>query len=110
MSDYSSRLDAHVRSWRNLDWRESRVQMSSPHDAYTLAQGVFAYASNETLDLPRYSITCITLPSRIMDTEAITHTLDDIGFLAKDLAIDPSQDLLVILELYGNPPILTLLF
>lgn len=98
LSEFSEKLDAHVRSWGDLDWQESHVRIPSPGAAYALSQGVFASVSFHS---ELSSVTCVTLPSRIMGTEAAVHTLDDVGFPVKDLVIDPSQDLLILLELYA---------
>lgn len=95
ISDYLRKLDAHVHAWRNLDWHELRIKIPAigVHD---LAHGVFAATSLDS-DLP--SIICITLPSKARDSPVKARTLEDIGFPVKDLAINPKDDLIVLLEL-----------
>lgn len=98
MLEFSEKLDLHVRSWGDLDWHESHVRIPSPGAAYALSQGVFASVSFQS---ELSSVTCVTLPSRIMGTTAAIHTLEDVGFPVKDLVLDPSQDLLILLEMYA---------
>lgn len=92
-SELLSKLDAHVEAWRTLDWEESVLEIPSG-SAYDLAQGLYV-----CVDIQDDSIvTCVKLPSRITGAAHQVYTCN-IGFPIKDLAIDPSQDLIILFEM-----------
>jgi hypothetical protein len=85
------RLQEHIDAWNHLNWTpESRVIVPFT-SALQLAGGVFATFSGET-------ITFVELPSRIRGTP--THKWSyEVGFEPKDIGIDPSQDLLILVAM-----------
>lgn len=87
-------LEAHVEAWRTLNWTESRLDI--PYGAaYDLAQGFYVAVDNSNM----HDITCVRLPSRTSHSEVHVHTLPNVGFTIYDVTIDPSQDLVVLLEM-----------
>lgn len=87
-----SLLQEHIDRWHTLDWTETRIHLPRGH-LYEFSTGVYCLATNNTL-------TALELPSRVRGTEARQWTHDDFGFELIDFAFDPSQDLLVLVELY----------
>lgn len=55
MSDYLTRLDAHVRSWRNLDWHELRIRIPPLGGAYALVSLALIYHPSSAINFPRGS-------------------------------------------------------
>ena len=92
----AARMDAlhkHVHAWDNLDWKFTTITVPNG-DVYELANGVYAQGNDR-------SVTCVELPSRIRGiAESRTWVHEDVGFVPRDLIIDPTQDLLVLLVEY----------
>ncbi|KAF8342734.1 uncharacterized protein EI90DRAFT_779613 [Cantharellus anzutake] len=89
------RLTKHIDSWNDLDWQMSRVRVP-PAEIYELSGGVFASVYEEFL-------TCVRLPSHVKGTPACKWT-HNLGFRPKDIAMDPQQDLLVLVQLQERRP------
>lgn len=89
-------LNQHVRNWRSLDWEEQSFDI--PFDGpFALSHGVFVVVS-ESFPTNFREVKCVTLPSRMRGTAGGIHTLYGVEIEPKDIAIDPSQDLLVLVE------------
>lgn len=88
------RLEAHVEAWRTLNWTECRLDI--PYGAaYDLVQGFYVAVDAGTMQ----DVTCVRLPSQTSRSETRVHTLPNVGFAIHDVTIDPSQDLVVLLEM-----------
>jgi hypothetical protein len=88
------------RRWRELDWSQ-RVSVDMPAQcmAYELVGGSFA--KTMVVDDPEKKQLMITkLPSRYRNVSTTIH--EDLGVPARDFAIDPSQDLLALLETHSR--------
>lgn len=83
-------LIRHTDAWHNLDWTESRLLVPPP-EIYDLSDGLYAAITDRV-------ITCVQLPSRISGTEARTWSFEN-DFSPVEIALDPSQDLLVLVEM-----------
>lgn len=89
-----SKLDAHVEAWRTLDCDEAVLETPSGA-AYDLAQGVYVCVNTHD----ESTVTCVELPSRLTGAAHRVYALRSVEFPIKDLAIDPSQDLIVLFEM-----------
>ena len=93
----ASRLEAlkkHQSSWDNLKWsRELRIPMKDG-DVWELYGGVLAQGTREG------ALTFTQLPSDLRSIEEKNWTLgrSDLGVVVRDFGMDPSQDLLVLIE------------
>lgn len=96
MSEILRKLETHVDAWRSLSWRATRIPLPESTSVEDLAHGYYACVYSLDLDC----IMCIQLPSTTMNTEARHYTIEDVGFPIGDIAIDPTQDLMVMLEAY----------
>ncbi|KAF8625451.1 hypothetical protein AX17_006852 [Amanita inopinata Kibby_2008] len=98
---YAERLKAvkdRQKAWRRLDWRKMEtVEVSGMCTAYELVGGVFAKTSGRDLFFS-------WLPSARSEGRVIHH--QDVGLQLRDFAIDPTQDLIVMLQ-EDNTPTLT---
>lgn len=92
----SSRLEAlknHQSSWGSLKWsRELRIPMEDG-GLWELYGGILAQSTEEGA-----SLTFIQLPSDLRSIEEKAWTLADLGLVVRDFGMDPSQDLLVLIE------------
>ena len=79
-------------AWARLDWKQRvSVDILGTCDAYELVAGVFAEAGSEFWDHRRTQhLAGVWLPSSFEPGHQIRHK--NIGFLARNFAIDPSQD------------------
>ena len=85
-------LRARRARWRRLDWQAvAHVDVSGTCQAYELVAGVFALSKG-----PRH-LSLTTLPTHDAPPAQREHV--DVGFLTRDFAIDPSQDLVAFVEL-----------
>lgn len=83
-------LRDYLSAWRQLQWRfKTVVKIDGACDAYELVAGVFAKADSNQLTLT-------WLPSRYEDKYSTLH--HDLGFVIRDFAMDPTQDLVAILQ------------
>jgi hypothetical protein len=93
-SSSASRLKAledHMNRWKSLDWIEERIRLPDEfHWWGELVGGILAFSD-------RITITCIELPSRIRQSPQRTWVHEN-GFEIFCLTIDPSQDLLALVE------------
>ena len=91
----ASRLGAlknHQSSWDNLKWsRELRIPMKNG-DLWELYGGVLAQSTEEG------TLTFMQLPSDLRSIEQKVWTLGDFGLVVRDFGMDPSQDLLVLIQ------------
>ncbi|KAI0738204.1 hypothetical protein C8Q80DRAFT_1207471 [Daedaleopsis nitida] len=80
--------------WRNLEW-DRRVSIPAPthYQAYELVDGVFA-SSRILLFAGSRHLALTWLPT--LATAGKSMEREDIGFVIRDFAIDPSQDLLAL--------------
>lgn len=95
-TDLLKKLDTHIEAWRTLNWEETKQSLTDCSHIYNFAHGYFVSVRKGNYA----SIICMQLPSRLMGTEMRIFTIEDVGFVVCNLAIDPSQDLLVLLEMY----------
>ncbi|KAF9510330.1 hypothetical protein BS47DRAFT_1348128 [Hydnum rufescens UP504] len=87
-----NRLETHIDAWNNLDW--VKCHMDGPlqgSDSGGLCQGIFV-----TYEYAR--VHCIQLPHPMRGIPFRTWTLDDFEFPVHQIAIDPSNNLLVVLS------------
>ncbi|TFK62395.1 hypothetical protein BDN72DRAFT_827503 [Pluteus cervinus] len=78
-------------NWDNLRWLEQgSVEISGSCQAYELVGGIFARLTNFQ------DFFSVSLPS--VKTEGQVVHRSDIGFRARDFAMDPTQDLIIFLE------------
>ena len=91
----ASRLEAlkkHQSSWDNLKWsRELCIPMESG-GLWELYGGVLAQSTAEG------TLTFLQLPSDLRSIEEKVWTLGKFGFVVRDFGMDPSQDLLVLIQ------------
>ena len=91
----ASRLEAlkkHQSCWDNLKWsRELRVPMENG-GLWELYGGVLAQSTAEG------TLTFILLPSDLRSIEEKVWTLGKFGLVVRDFGMDPSQDLLVLIQ------------
>lgn len=97
LPDLLKKLEDHVEAWRTLDWEESRQPINDLYHLHDFAHGYFVYCNEQNGS----SIVCVQLPSRVMGTETRTYTIN-VDFVIFDLAIDPTQNLLVTIEVYAE--------
>lgn len=99
-------LEEHVQSWRDLNWEKTTIDIPLSHgNVYDLAHGYFASASSAS---SFKSVTVVRLPTpsrrrtessnREDSISPQAYTLPQFSFMIKQLAIDPSQDLLILEE------------
>ena len=78
------------------------IRLSEPSYAYELVDGIFAKAMplHDAWDMqsPSRQISFYTLPTAHSNGAWSKKTFEDLGYSIKDFAIDPAQDLLVLLE------------
>ncbi|KAF8876443.1 hypothetical protein CPB84DRAFT_1795842 [Gymnopilus junonius] len=94
-SELVSRLHNLRRSWAELDCKQfKKIELKNQCRAYELVAGLFAMSDGHGLSLA-------WLPSSTMPGRSLEYP--SLGFLVRDFAIDPTQDLIVILEDDHNP-------
>ena len=92
-------LRAHQTAWKNLTWTKKLVVSDNPNATdyeddevpWKCLGGVLGQASSRSLRF-------IQVPSVFRGIEEKEWTVEDIGFKVGDFTMDPSQDLLVALE------------
>ncbi|KAI0795917.1 hypothetical protein C8Q75DRAFT_744368 [Abortiporus biennis] len=89
-------LDRRKR-WQNLDWTQQiTLPLHGACQAYEMVAGVFA----KTMTIPGHTgsryLACTWLPTR--SEPAHTLVKEDIGIPSRDFAIDPSQDLIALVD------------
>lgn len=85
------------RRWRELDWIEKiPVTMPGACQAYELVGGVFAKTMGGLHMGGSYHLNATWLPSRTQPARSLIR--EDLGVPTRDFAIDPSQDLIVIVS------------
>lgn len=92
--DRKNKLEDHVNVWNSLDWTREDITIPKPA-AYNLFQGVWISVNRS---LPN-TITCVEFPSRVWPHTSTTRH-QSFSYPIRDLVIDPSQDLLILLELW----------
>lgn len=89
-------------AWRMAEWKVTETVPISGHcDAYEFVSGVFAKTMTPGgLSAPMTSrhFTAVWLPTLTQKGRTIVH--EELGISTKDFAIDPTQDLLVLVEGY----------
>jgi hypothetical protein len=85
-----NRLERHIKAWNKLDWVESHVDIPSWNDNSALREDIYAI-SNDT------EVVCIQLPSLNRGVPLRTWTLG-FEFRVREIDIDPSNNLLVVLS------------
>ncbi|KAF8872598.1 hypothetical protein CPB84DRAFT_1854352 [Gymnopilus junonius] len=94
-SELIARLRDLRLSWANLDCKRfKKVELSNLCMAYELVAGVFAMADGHKLNFT-------WLPSSTMNGRSLTYP--SLEFRIIDFAMDPTQDLIVILEDHNSP-------
>ncbi|KAF8872608.1 hypothetical protein CPB84DRAFT_1753519 [Gymnopilus junonius] len=94
-SELISRLRGLRLSWANLDCKRfKKVELSNLCMAYELIAGVFAMSDGHKLNFT-------WLPSSTMNGRSLTYP--SLEFRIIDFAMDPTQDLIVILEDHNSP-------
>ncbi|KAF9505935.1 hypothetical protein BS47DRAFT_482443 [Hydnum rufescens UP504] len=94
-------LEDHLNRWKSLDWIEEQIRLpDESSESAELVGGILACSNLST-------ITCIELPSRIRQTPLRTwiHQND---FEIISFTIDPSQDLLTLVEILNSNATLSL--
>ena len=85
-------LRAHQTAWKNLTWTKKSVVPYNPTEIpWRCLGGVLGSAYNRSLRF-------IQVPSVFRGIEEKEWTVEDIGFRVGNFTMDPSQDLLVALE------------
>ena len=83
-------LRERSQAWRNLEWKNiTNLDIHGPCTAYELVGGVFAKTNGQDMFfswLPRAK------------TPGHTIHYEDVGIQLRDFALDPTQDLVVLLE------------
>jgi hypothetical protein len=102
-SDALKLLRSYNERWNNLTPLATySISLLEPSYAYELVDGIFAKAMpiHATWDIhsPSRTLTFYTLPTAKGNGKWAKKTIDDLGYNIKDFAIDPAQDLLVLLE------------
>ncbi|KAF9817917.1 hypothetical protein IEO21_03111 [Rhodonia placenta] len=91
------------RRWRELDWIEKiPVTMPGACQAYELVGGVFAKTMGGLHMGGSYHLNATWLPSRTQPARSLIR--EDLGVPTRDFAIDPSQDLIVIVSRDDSNP------
>lgn len=86
------------RRWRELNWtRQTTVPMPGQCQAYELVGGTFAKSMSESPVMGSRHLNVTWLPTRNEEHKAIVR--DNLGVPTKDFAIDPSQDLIALVEM-----------
>lgn len=86
-------LRAHQTSWRTLSWgAEETIPIVTEH-IWDLFGGILAQANTST------SVSFKQLPSIVRRIDTREWSLENLGFQISDLAVDPSQDLLLVVEI-----------
>ncbi|KAH7926824.1 hypothetical protein BV22DRAFT_323419 [Leucogyrophana mollusca] len=88
-------LRNHQKAWDSMTWTETGYIFMEWGHRWKLCGGVLCQATG-TGDL-----SCVQLPSRCREIEDKRWTLANFGFNVRDFTVDPSQDLLVLLEATG---------
>ncbi|PFH47233.1 hypothetical protein AMATHDRAFT_68200 [Amanita thiersii Skay4041] len=95
---YVERLQAikdRHQAWRSLEWKNvAKVDVAGPCTAYELVAGVFAKTSGRDLFLSW--LPSSTSPGRVVHYQ-------DIGMQLRDFVIDPTQNLIVMLDADDTP-------
>lgn len=94
-------LEQHVKSWSSLDWEETRLRLPR-FDCQAFAPGVYVgltVIDDDDWDKAATDLISIKLPSRLRGTDHLFHRtrLDVVNIF--DVAVDPAQDLLVLVQL-----------
>ncbi|KAF9519342.1 hypothetical protein BS47DRAFT_1388177 [Hydnum rufescens UP504] len=85
-------LEEHINRWKYLNWEEQRIEIPTRiPDCEVLVGGIYVLIS-QTI------ITCVQLPSKIRHIPLRAWSFEN-DFTVTALAMDPSQDLLVLLEI-----------
>ncbi|KDQ64233.1 hypothetical protein JAAARDRAFT_683245 [Jaapia argillacea MUCL 33604] len=96
-----SRLKAHQEAWKNLEWRQEVPLPPLDPDIWELQGGVLAQGKCEQgLTVTQLGGDSRGIPTREWDVK-------NLGFAISDLAMDPAQDLLVLIEVHDvqGPPV-----
>lgn len=89
-------LAAHQQAWRSVEWSQTtEITLTaaevSLESAWEFLGGVLGLAAGCRLRF-------IQVPSALRGIKEKQWVIEDIGFTIKDFGMDPSQDLLIILE------------
>ncbi|KAA1473432.1 hypothetical protein DENSPDRAFT_839904 [Dentipellis sp. KUC8613] len=103
-SERLRRLEELNEGWRTLNWRLKRMSLVPPGERYDLAGGVVAKTafSGSGLGEQARSTTVLMLPT----TRSLSRTIvaDHAGTPADHVAVDPEQDLLVLIRMVVEAP------
>lgn len=91
ITDRRKRLAEHQAAWRDLRWRSEEVVPMLHGGVWELYGGVLAQGKE------RETLVFKQIPSQIKDIEGKEWEIN-LGFRIRDFGIDPSQDLLVVIE------------
>lgn len=86
------RLQEHIERWDRLDWKDTRLEIPKFR--------ISNYAGGVLVTAGDHVITCVELPSLVRRTEARVWSHTNPDFPIFEVAIDPSQDMLVLLHKY----------
>ncbi|CAL1702844.1 unnamed protein product [Somion occarium] len=96
-------LDRRAR-WRTLDWtRIVTLPLVGFCHAYELVGGVFAKTMGVGDNVGARHLTVASLPTRYDDGDM--RILEDLGVTSRDFAIDPSQDLITLVDIDDSIPV-----
>lgn len=105
--DVLQRLERHIMRWDQLNWEQTTINITKGH-SYDLAHGYFVTTTDSSR---RRAVAVVQLPSspavaNIDGVSKVTerassrvYNLPPVSFEIVDLAIDPSQDLLILEEM-----------
>ncbi|KZT01957.1 uncharacterized protein LAESUDRAFT_662823 [Laetiporus sulphureus 93-53] len=89
------------RRWRSLDWTaRTSVSIPGPCQAYELVAGVFAKSMAGAQGPGSHNLISTWLPSRTQPAKRIVR--EELGVSTRDFAIDPSQDLIALVDADDN--------
>jgi hypothetical protein len=96
-SDRLSSLDSVVTSFANLDWQSSyTLHLPRVLNVCDFAQGHYVGVRQED---SHFVIFCVRFSSRLLGTDGWTRDLCVVDFKIHSMVMDPSQDLLLVLEM-----------
>lgn len=94
--DRIENLDRVMKNFASLDWKESAFKTSDSFCDYHLSHGLLSFTLNPTLKEFRV----VELPSRTRGTGLVVRTKARLPFRIGEMSMDPTQDLVVFVEMY----------
>lgn len=85
-----------VKNFGALDWKDMRFQTSKSFSDYVLSDGLMTFVMYPDSK----ELRVVEMPSRVRNRKHVVRTKVRLPFAVADMAVDPSQDLLVLSEQY----------